>query len=307
MDLYAQTLAQAYPIRGMVLHTPAGRKATLQGPTAAAVMERSRFDHLLARHAVSLGAKLQEGWKVTGLLAEGPMVRGVRGPQGEMEGDLVILATGGTSSLSSGAYRKLLCIRRHVTGALHGKGLLEMVIRPQTAPGYAWLFPEGHGLANVGLCVPPDKVESKQDLAALMDDIQDRELAPALAHAELGPDEFMGIRCSLQARAPNRPGLWVVGEAAGLVNAVTGEGIGQALASGRLAAKAAASLLDAGEQRARRQYERDLTLHLTPSLASAAILGHFVTRPKVLDALALVAESPLGGLAARVSSGLVSP
>ncbi len=307
LDMQAQVLSQSYPIRGLLLHAPSGRRATLQGRMAAAVIERSRLDAMMARHAETLGARLVEGWKVTGLLTEGARVGGVRGPRGSIEGDLVILAAGGTTSLTKGPHRTLLCLRRHVSGVLHGKGRMEIVLRERTAPGYAWLFPEGDGMANIGLCLPRTQTMGKESLVSLLDDIQHNELAQALAHADVGPDEFMGIRCSLRAKAPNRPGLWVTGEAAGLANAVTGEGIGQAMTSGRLAAAAASIFRETGEAVARRHYEHTLDLQLTPSLASAALVGRIVAQPILLDGLAVLTKSPLGRLASRVTAGLVSP
>ena len=115
---------------------------------------------------------------------------------------------------------------------------------PDLLPGYAWSFPLPDGRANVGFGIPRDggKVERVQDMATLWPDLlarphiarrprrrrRRRGAAPGLAHP--GP----GRR---HRRAP--PGrVLFVGDAAAATDPMTGEGIGQALLTGVLAAEA---------------------------------------------------------------------
>jgi flavin-dependent dehydrogenase len=55
-------------------------------------------------------------------------------------------------------------------------------------------------------------------------------------------------------RPLGRPGLLVIGDAAGLVNPFNGEGIAYAMETGRMAAEAADEALAAGDPRALRSY-----------------------------------------------------
>ncbi len=303
MGLKPHVMALAYPIHGVRL-TVGGQSAVMAGPVSAAVLPRSRFDALLAEHARRVGARVEEQWPVTGLLEEGGRVCGVRGSKGEVEGDLVLVAAGGTTSLvlRPKPARRLHCVYRRVSDATCQPGILDMVFRSGYTPGYAWFFPEGEGNANVGLCVP-EGVLDKNGLEAALDDVLETEEGDRLVSAQLGPVQFMGIRVSNRPQPECRPGLWTMGEAGALVHSVTGEGIGPAMISGLQAARAV-ELLDEGEDVAGRAYVRSLWRHLGPTFVGAPLLGR-ILEGNASKLIVAAARGPVSDWGARLASRIL--
>jgi flavin-dependent dehydrogenase len=109
-------------------------------------------------------------------------------------------------------------------------------------PGYGWAFPAGHGAANIGLGVGvlADRSAARRaarDLDAFVAHasrigIVDSSVASRLMSRPLGGWLKMGI----VGTQPAHGRVLLVGDAAGLVNPLQGEGIAQAMESGRAAA-----------------------------------------------------------------------
>jgi flavin-dependent dehydrogenase len=98
-------------------------------------------------------------------------------------------------------------------------------------PGYGWVFPLRDGLANVGVgFLPKDK---RHTARAVFEPWVASKLPMARAASEMRgyPIRVDFLRAPLHA-----PRTLLVGEAAGLVNPLTGEGIDYALESGQIAA-----------------------------------------------------------------------
>lgn len=166
-------------------------------------------------------------------------------------------------------------------GATSDEIVLEMVHDP---PGYLWSFPRPDHLA-VGVCAQADAGAGP---AVLRHRINAWMRAAAVPPADL---EVYGWPIpSLTARDLDRLALggprWcLVGDAAGLVDPITREGIYFALASGRWAADAIA----AGSPDPSSQYADAVQSSIVPELARAARLKAGFFRPRfaalMLDAL----------------------
>jgi len=111
-------------------------------------------------------------------------------------------------------------------------------------PGYAWVFPLGDGRANVGFGVLRDEATGGKQLAALWRDVVARPSVRRILgeHAEPdGPHRAWPIPATWSEAALSGPARTLfVGDAAGVVDPMTGEGIAQALETGMLAARAVA-------------------------------------------------------------------
>jgi flavin-dependent dehydrogenase len=111
-------------------------------------------------------------------------------------------------------------------------------------PGYAWVFPVGDGRANVGFGVLRDDVAGGKQLAALWRDVVTRPSVRRILgeHAEPdGPHRAWPIPATWnEAALSGPPRTLFAGDAAGVVDPMTGEGIAQALETGTLAARAVA-------------------------------------------------------------------
>ncbi len=298
-----QVMGRSYPIRGVALHTPSRRAAALVGQVSAAVLPRRELDSFLLEQALGAGVRFHPEWHVTKLLRHDQQVVGVAGTGGSLEADLVLLATGGTTSLAPKTKKNLQCVWIHLQGVSPKPGMVELSLRRGLLPGYAWLFPEGAGQANAGICVPAGRLGPER-LWEELQDILHREFAETAGQAERSEPKYKGIRVRVVPMPPTEPGLWILGEAGGLVNAATGEGIGPAMWSGLTAAEAAARLGDLGEPGARRLYLGRLWARLGPMLASALPLWGLVSSP-IVDVAARASQGPLAAWGARIATRLV--
>jgi len=150
-------------------------------------------------------------------------------------------------------------------------------------PSYAWSFPIGDGRANIGFGVRLDKLPPGEPgwLRRRLG-----ELLPGPA-AALEEDTVRTAHLPFvtgRVHQPDGPRL-LAGDAAALVDPLTGEGIWYALESGRLAGLAAVTALDAGDPASagallRRSMRRRLGLHLALAGAAGAATG---ARPSLVD------------------------
>ena len=152
-------------------------------------------------------------------------------------------------------------------------------------PAYAWSFPIGDGRANVGFGAQLDRLPAGDPRWL------HRRLAELLpgAGAATEPGTLRAAHLPLSTWRPRQPDgrVLLAGDAASLVNPLTGEGIWYAVVSGRLAGLVAATRDPA---RAGRTYRRLLAQRLGVHLATTTVLGRAAAgRPGLLDrAVALI-------------------
>jgi flavin-dependent dehydrogenase len=155
-------------------------------------------------------------------------------------------------------------------------------------PGYGWVFPSGAGRANAGLGVGTLADRAAARRAA-------RDLDAFLAHAArvgvldartsvLSRERPLGawLKMGLVGTTPARDRVFLVGDAAGLVNPLQGEGIAQAMDSGRAAAEA----ILGGVERAPDRYRAHLAQTQAPYLSTAASVQRRLLRsPRLVAGL----------------------
>ena len=110
----------------------------------------------------------------------------------------------------------------------------------QGFPGYAWLFPGLNGLANVGVGLGLGSVRSGASRAVVCFDEMVRHLTRlGLLGGPVDGRRLGGwLKMGIVGTRPARGRVLLVGDAAGMVNPLQGEGIAPAMASGRAAADA---------------------------------------------------------------------
>jgi len=291
-----RVLAEAWPVRGAFVMGRSRRKLWLRGHLRSAVLPRERFDALLAEEARRAGAELRDGVGVTALVHDGPRL-GVHTAQGPLEADAVVIAAGargrfGPVERPHGArFFGILTRYAGIEGVDHD---LEMYFDPEVRPHYGWVFPEASGLANIGLCFQrqPGAFNARE----LLDRFLDRYLAPRLRRAErIGRVTAHPIDAVVWPRRLVEPGVLYAGEAAGLVDPLSGEGIHAALLSGDAAGRHLAdALADGSPARPEplRAYAWRIRASLVPLLAASEI-GRHAGRTPVLDAARLLLHSDL--------------
>ncbi|MES2101949.1 MAG: geranylgeranyl reductase family protein [Pseudomonadota bacterium] len=230
-------------------------------PGVLAVLPRKQLDLIVCRAAVAAGARMFAPVRFTAPIeADGKVVGATLqhgGVTREVRARWVLLATGAVpqallaAGMSSRHTPSCVALRGYVRcDAMVGRiSALEIVWHRALTPGYGWIFPCRDGVFNIGVGIADSHSRNKggkltkQDvnLRQVMTDFQAvYEPARELMHGGtlLGPMKGAPLRCTLEGARYTRPGLLVIGEAAGSTYAFTGEGIGKAFETGIHAAEA---------------------------------------------------------------------
>ena len=255
------------------------------------VIRRLVFDAFLA-DKVRQVADLREKHEVRHLLFENQQVVGVKGMDHgndkpfELHAPLVFGADGFHSVVAreTGLYEHdpqhwVVALRQYYRNV---KGLtdeIELHYLDEVIPGYLWLFPADDGKANVGIgmlhqAMKKKKINLKQAMAkALQSDF----LKDRFAEAEpLEEPTGWNLPVGSKHRKNYGNGFLLLGDAAGLIDPFTGEGIGNALYSGKIAAQIAAEAKQANDfsEAFLAKYDRELWQILGDELAVSTKLQH---------------------------------
>ncbi|HXY41085.1 MAG TPA: NAD(P)/FAD-dependent oxidoreductase, partial [Vicinamibacteria bacterium] len=118
---------------------------------------------------------------------------------------------------------------------------------PSVAPGgYAWIFPKGIGVANVGLGVVTLRGDGRTVRQVLDDYIARHFPGGTVTGLTVG-----GVISGATVRRTVADGVLLAGDSAHMINPLSGGGIINAMKAGRLAGRHAARALAAGDTTAR--------------------------------------------------------
>jgi geranylgeranyl reductase family protein len=274
-------------VQKLRLRSPGGLEVSDAPPAAGYVIPRRVFDARLAAAARQAGP----AWitaAVRGVEPSGAVVH-LHTTTGVVTGRVVVGADGANSVVGravAGAMRE-----RHVGVAVRGYAPApdtdpEMLLVWERAGrlAYAWSFPVDGGRSNVGYGVFGGGAGAPTLSRARLT----TRMGALLAHAD-DAEHVRGHRLPLSTGGPRhgRGSVLLAGDAAALINPITGEGIYYALLSGRLAAQAA---LRAPEDPAP-GYRALLGAALGAHLRSTGLLARFAGTGPVLDHLVRAANA----------------
>ncbi|WP_051063036.1 NAD(P)/FAD-dependent oxidoreductase [Ilumatobacter nonamiensis] len=285
-----------FDVNGAVLRSPSGRQVTVPLPTDgryAAVAPRLELDSALLDLARDAGADVRDGHGFRALdtsRSESDDVVTVEADDLTIDTRYVIAADGmwspvrkATGSNDPGYLGEWHGFRQYasdVTGTAAHE--LHVWFDPDLLPGYAWSFPLPGNRANIGFGVLRDGSRTGKEIKAIWPDLLAR---PHIVEA-LGDGFTMEDRHTawpIPARIDSLPltsgRVLFVGDAAAATDVMTGEGIGQALLTGRIAAEA---LVAAGASRpddATRIYTREVQHHLVADHRMSLALGSVLAKP----------------------------
>jgi len=242
------------PVGAATVRSPSGREQTFPLPADgvyAAVARRTDLDAALVELARAAGARVSDGCG----LADAGVSDGGRAVTADIEGlgpvtaRWVVGADGMWSPLrkalgcDSPGYRGEWHAFRQYFGRVGPEAVEEMFVwfEADLLPAYAWSFPLPDGRANVGFGIRRDGRRRIGDMGRIWSDLLARPhlrrvLGPG-AEPE-SPHRSWPIPARIGRIRLTGPRTLFVGDAAAATDPMTGEGIGQALLTGRLAAEA---------------------------------------------------------------------
>ena len=248
--------------------------------------QRKNLDHFLLERAAAVGAEIREGVRVTAVEANGAGPTVTAGGE-RIHGETVIGADG-----VNGVTAKALGLggNRDVGVALEGNapyGLVNadryrgrLIIEFATVPGgYAWVFPKGDH-ANFGVGGWGAEGPNMR-----------RHLARLCQVHGVRPEDLREVRgFRLPLREPGAPlargRTAIVGDAGGLIDPVSGDGMYEGFHSGRRVAEAVMDVL-AGREQTLEPYGPKLTRELaTHYYASWGVKGALDRYPRTAFAIA---------------------
>ena len=127
----------------------------------------------------------------------------------------------------------------------HTDNYLEFYFLKDFLPGYFWIFPLPNGEANVGIAIVSEDVsQRKLNLKKCLEEVIESRFKDRFTNAEInGKIEGFGLPLGSKRRKLSGEGYILTGDAASLIDPLTGEGIANALLSGVVAAEKAAECL----------------------------------------------------------------
>ncbi len=178
-------------------------------------------------------------------------------------------------------------IRAYYTGVtgMHPENYIELHFMKGVLPGYLWIFPLPNGRANVGVGVLSSKIKkNKLNLKQMMLDAieQHPEISARFKNAKLeGKIAGWGLPLGSRILPISGENFMLCGDAASLIDPFTGEGIGNAMKSGMIAANWAVKALDEKNFSPLffKQYDQEVFRVLGDELKLSTILQRLVAYP----------------------------
>jgi geranylgeranyl reductase family protein len=295
MGVLAEVTAHGCGVDGYEVVAPNGRSTTaaISGEHGALVVPRVTLDQMLLHAAIASGACFEPRISVTQVVptSDGARVHDADGHT--FEGRVAIVATGAAtkvlrqSGILSHQPKAMLAARAYfddLPRELDSKFQLRFDGVP--SPGYGWVFPVAPRTANIGVGFLPGK-RSGTAAQAFRRFTSVKSIESTLAGArQVGPLKGYPIRVDFLQAPTFASNTLLVGEAAGLVNPLTGEGIDYALESGKIAAEHVVRGLTSGVHQAwLTEYDRLLRARFEKIFRFSEWIRDWYCKPPLLNVL----------------------
>jgi len=299
--------AQAFAARGVTLRGSDENSFSIAfgrddaGISDLLILPRLKLDYLLLEHALAAGPRYFEATKVVKVDCDkdGPC-RVLLADDRAVTSTVAIIATGAESQLlrKSGLLAQKPAVEHAARVYFDDvKGLddhVTLFFDGVDMPGYGWIFPTSASSANIGCGVFAQRHRPQAErLRTLIDShpLLRRQLEGA---RQTAPIKAYPLRTDFRVEHAGRARILCVGEAAGLVNPITGEGIDYAFESAQFAAEAISSSLarDGGDSALAHYRERLRRRFATRFAIYRWVQAKCLSGDRADDFLAAVKASP---------------
>ena len=224
------------------------------------VLDRTRFDAYLAAEASRAGADVRVGAEATAMARNGGArwhVRVTERGQEEIYRARIVIGADGVETMV-GRWAGLdtrvpsrdmeSCAQYVLQGIEFDPDAIYLQFGDAIAPGgYAWIFPKAVGVANVGLGMVALKSDGRNARQYL-----DAWIARRFPNGARTSYTVGGVIVHTTIKKTYTEGVMVAGDAAHMINPLSGGGIINAMKAGRLAACTAAAAIREGDTSERR-------------------------------------------------------
>ncbi|MBN2241941.1 MAG: NAD(P)/FAD-dependent oxidoreductase [Acidobacteria bacterium] len=246
---------------GARIFAPNGRHAVVSsghaGDEVGLVIERTLFDKALAGYAAQAGAQILLKTHACGVIASNGTVRGVKGKSMgediEIYARITIAADGFESQVARWAGMEtgldpcdiISTFQYRLCNIECNPSYCDFYVGSCAPGGYIWVFPKGPGTANVGIGIAATRLADPGQTKASLD----RWIAgkPEFSKGQALDMTAGGISKNKPLPSLVSSGFMMVGDAARLINPLTGGGIVNACISGKLAGETAADSVARGD------------------------------------------------------------
>ncbi len=221
------------------------------------VVERDEFDKQLAIDAANAGVEIRLKTAAVSMLRENGRIAGARVKQFGETYDVRAKVTVGADGFESQvgrwagiptniAMRDMdTCLQYRMTNVGCDVRYCDFYLGKVAPGGYVWVFPKGDGLANVGIGVQVSQVSSPADARTYLD----RWIARHPEYAKGKKIDMVGGGVSISAplKQTVTDGLMLVGDAARMIDPLTGGGIANGCIAGKICGTVAAEAAATGD------------------------------------------------------------
>lgn len=291
------------------LISPSGYRAELflKKPATGVVpnalsIPRREFDFLLTEQLDPKFTDFRQGIEIRRIEREGTgfqLFLNENGQETSLRADILIGCDGDRSIVKKTFAPARLDPDHYVAGirtyfrgvqGLHEHHFFEFFFLKELLPGYLWIFPLPDGSCNVGLgMLTADVSRTRANLREILQHTlaENPLLKTRFATAEqIGKIEGWGLPLGSKIGRLSGDGFLLTGDAASLIDPLTGEGVGNALYSGWLAAEAAANAVAEGRSDAqffRKKYDRRVFKTIRPELRFSQFWSWMFQYPRLTD------------------------
>jgi len=224
------------------------------------ILDRTRFDAYLAAEAAAVGVQVLVGAEATGMSRNGDgrwHVRVKERGRDELYRARIVIGADGVETMV-GRWAGLdtrvpardmeSCAQYVLQGIDVNPDAIYLQFSNAIAPGgYAWIFPKAVGVANVGLGLVALKTDGRNARQYLDSWVARRFPSAARTSYTVG-----GVIVHTTIKKTHADGVLIAGDAAHMINPLSGGGITNAMKAGRLAGRTAADAICAGDTGERR-------------------------------------------------------